>query len=339
MNQDRDQVNKGAKVKQIKVSAPGKLMLFWEHAVIYDRPCIVTAVNHRISTEVEILDGKKITINAPEVEINNYQKSIDKLSSDSDLPKGVRFVETAVGNFFNKYKLSSGLKIQTKSEFSSQFGFGSSSAVTVGALKALSILFDIKMSKRDLFDLAYKTVLDVQGVGSGFDIAAGIWGGTLYFVKGGKKIIPLNVKDLPLIVGYTGIKAPTAPLVRQVSKLRDEYPNLVDGIFDIIESITNKSKDVLNKENFDLETLGKLFNLNQGLLDSLGVNTIELSNLIYGAREAGATGAKLSGAGGGDCMIALGEKFEKIKKGIRNEGGQIIPVDINAEGVRRESIK
>ncbi len=175
-------------MNQVKVSAPGKLMLFGEHAVIYDRPCIVTAVDHRISTKVKLIDQAKIIINAPEVNVKNYQKDIKDLGKESDMPKGVRFVETAVRNFFNKYQIETGLKIKTRSEFSSKFGFGSSSAVTVGTLKALSILTGVELDNRKLFDLAYKTVLDVQGVGSGFDIAAGIWGGTLYFVTGGKKL-------------------------------------------------------------------------------------------------------------------------------------------------------
>ncbi len=327
-------------MKKVKVSAPGKLMLFGEHAVIYDRPCIVTAVNHRISTEVEILDKEKIIINAPEVKINNYQKEISDLSSDSDLSKGVRFVETAIRNFFNKYKVSSGLKIQTKSEFSSQFGFGSSSAVTVGTLKALSILLDIRMSKRDLFDLAYKTVLDVQGVGSGFDIAAGIWGGTLYFVTGGKEITPLKSKELPLVVGYTGIKAETAPLVRQVAQLRESNPESINEIFDLIEKITNNAVDLFKKDKLDFGKLGELMNINQGLLDSLGVNTIELSRLIYAARNSGAFGAKLSGAGGGDCMIALalGKQKDEVERSIKKSGGKIISIKNNTQGVRKENI-
>ena len=119
--------------------------------------------------------------------VKGYSREIDSLGKRADMPKGVRFLETAVKNFFEKYQVKSGLKIKTKSEFSSKFGFGSSSAVTVAALKGLSVLFKVKLSKKELFNLAYKTVLDVQGVGSGFDLAAAIWGGTIFFVTGGKK--------------------------------------------------------------------------------------------------------------------------------------------------------
>ncbi len=323
-------------MKQIKISAPGKLMLFGEHAVIYDRPCIVTAVNHRISTKVKKIAKPKIIINAPEVNITNYQTDINNLTAPEELPKGVRFLETAIKNFSENYLIKGGLEIETKSEFSSQFGFGSSSAVTVGVLKALAVLTEIKLSNQKLFDLAYKTVLDVQGVGSGFDIAAGIWGGTLYFITGGKKIIPLKTKKVPLVVGYTGIKAETAPLVRQVKHLYQNHSQLVNQFFDIITLITNKARNELNKEKPNITQLGRLMNFNQGLLDGLGVNTLELAKLIFSARNEGAKGAKLSGAGGGDCMIALvdGKKLKKVEEGIKKAGGKIISIKNGAVGVK-----
>ena len=77
-------------------------------------------------------------------------------------------------------------------------------------------------------------------------------------------------------------------------------------------------------------------NLNQGFLDALGINTQKLSNLIFAARNAGAYGAKLSGAGGGDCMIALSSAKDKQKiiKAIERAGGEFLSVEPNAEGVK-----
>jgi len=168
-------------IKEVTTSTPGKLMLFGEHAVIYNRPCLVTAVNQRLVVRVKKITGDIIRLNAPDVGMVDYQKKIVELGSGKKLPKGVRFIERALVNFQTKYPLSSGLEIETKSEFSSNFGFGSSAAVTVGFLKALSVLSEEKITNQGLFDLAYKTVLDVQGVGSGFDLAAAIWGGNFIF--------------------------------------------------------------------------------------------------------------------------------------------------------------
>ena len=322
-------------MKSAEVSTPGKLMLFGEHAVVYGRPCIVTAVDQRMNVIAEIRERNILQLIAPDVGLPNYLQDIDDLGKNPNIPKGARFVEIAVKNFFEKYAVKSGLKIETRSDFSSEFGFGSSSAVTVGVIKALSELFDLKLTEQKLFDLSYKTVLDIQGVGSGFDLAAAIWGETLWFVGGGKTIIPLDGGNLPIVVGYTGIKADTPTLVRKVEEENRKYPKTIEKIFEAITLITEEAKDILERR--DWVKLGDLMNLNQGLLDSLGVNTKVLSSLIYAAREAGAFGAKLSGAGGGDCMIALvdNQTREAVERAIDKAGGKVLRIKTGAEGVRK----
>lgn len=309
-------------------------MLFGEHAVVYGLPCIVTAVNQRMRVKIVCTKDSVIELTAPEVEIKNFRAEIT-IPFD-ELPKGARFVFVAVKNFFKEFKITSGLKIETQSDFSSSFGFGSSSAVTVCVVKGLSEIFGIKISNKKLFDICYKTVLDVQGVGSGFDIAAAIWGGTLYFIGGGKKIVQISKGNLPLVVGYTGIKADTTTLVKKVAELKKQKPKIINSIFDSIVLIVEDAKRMLENSNY--EGLGELASLNQGLLDSLGVNTKELSSLIFAARANGAYGAKLSGAGGGDCMIAFApvNKANIIKKAIQKSGGKFLPVKTSAQGVRIE---
>jgi mevalonate kinase len=321
--------------KRVEISAPGKLMLFGEHAVIYDRPCIVTAVDQRMRVSAELTGRKFIRIEAPDVGVKGYTEKIGS-AAKSGLPRGARFTGTAVRNFFDRYKIGSGVMIRTKSEFSSEFGFGSSSAVTAAVLKACSELFGIEISNKELFELSYKTVLDVQGLGSGFDLAAAIWGGTIYFKSGGVEIAPLNVNHLPLTVGYTGIKADTPTLVRHVADFYARDENLAGRIFDAMSEIVERARVSLSE--LDLENLGYLMNINQGLLDSLGVNNLELSKLIYGARQAGALGAKLSGAGGGDCMIALSPDPHKelVEQAVESLGGKVLKIKIGAPGVQRE---
>ena len=164
-------------MNKIKVSTPGKLMLFGEHAVVYNRPCIVAAVDQRFVVEVEKLDQAEIVVEAPGVGLKYYRKSLEELGSKR-VPKEVLFVETVVKRFFEKHR-NGGLKIKTKNHFSSEYGFGSSAAVTVGLAKALHELFKIKVNDKQLFDFCYQVVLEVQGVGSGFDIAAALYGGVL----------------------------------------------------------------------------------------------------------------------------------------------------------------
>ncbi|MBI3109477.1 mevalonate kinase [Candidatus Daviesbacteria bacterium] len=318
-------------MKKITVSAPGKLMLLGEHAVVYDRPCIVTAVGQRMRATVELTNEPIFELNAPDVQVTNYQKPMSKLGK-GNLPKGAKFVEMAVSNFPTRY----GVKVTTKSEFSSQFGFGSSSASTVCIIKALSELTGKKLSDKQIFDLAYKTVLDIQGKGSGFDVAAAVYGGTLYFVIGGKVIKPLNLSSLPLVIGYSGIKADTVTLINEVLEKAKKYPKIIDNVYAAIGNLVEQAKKALLQS--DWITLGELMNLNEGYLSILEVEGKKLSSMIYAAREAGAYGAKLSGAGIGDCMIALHSVQGKppIKKAIQRAGGQVIDIKANVEGVRVE---
>ncbi|KKQ94188.1 MAG: mevalonate kinase [Candidatus Levybacteria bacterium RIFCSPLOWO2_12_FULL_39_17] len=322
-------------MNKVTVSTPGKLMLFGEHAVVYGHPCIVTAVDQRIRLAAEVLDSPDFILEAGDVEVTNYTKQISELGQ-GDVPKGAQFVEIALKNIYEKFDLGEGLRITTASEFSSKFGFGSSSAITVCVVKALSELFDLKLDNKEIFDSAYKTVLDIQGKGSGFDVAAGIYGGCLYFVTGGKVIEPLIIKELPLIVGYSGVKADTVTLMNQVKAKASKYPEFIDVLYTEVSKLVEKAKSALLVN--DLISFGELMNFNQGLLESMGVSIAKLSAMIYGARDEGAYGAKLSGAGGGDCMIAIApkDKIAAVQQGITRSGGQVIEVQTNVEGVRIE---
>lgn len=322
-------------MKKITVSAPGKLMLFGEHGVVYGRPCIVTAVGQRMKATVELTDEPIFQLNAPDVSVTGYEKPIED-AGVGEIPKGAKFVEVAVKNFLDKYPFGGGVKIETKSEFSSEFGFGSSSASTVCTVKALVELIGAKVDQKAIFDLSYKTVLDIQGKGSGFDVAAATYGGTLYYVTPGKVIEVINIDSLPLIVGYSGLKFDTVTLINQVSKLSEKYPQIIENVYAQIEKLVEQAKiALLNK---DWQTLGELMNLNEGLLSVLGVEGKKLADMIYSAREAGAYGAKLSGSGLGDCMIALSpnDKVKDVKKAITETGGKVIDIETNVEGVRVE---
>ncbi len=320
---------------KVTVSVPGKLMLLGEHAVVYNHPCLVTAVNQRMRVTVDILDSQEFQFEAPDVKVVGYKKALSELGK-GDIPKGAQFVEIAVKNITEKHQLKSGLRITTSSEFSSEFGFGSSSASTVCVVKALSELLDLKLNSKEIFDISYKTVLDIQGKGSGFDVAAAVFGGTLYFITGGKVIEPLKISSLPLIVGYSGIKADTVTLINNV---KDRFANDSDRLQEIysqIEAIVEKAKSFVIAG--DWGHVGSLMNENQKLLKELGVSIDKLDNMISGAIEAGAYGAKLSGAGGGDCMVALSpeDKIQSVERAIAKAGGQVLSVKTNAEGVRVE---
>ncbi len=319
---------------KVTASAPGKLMLYGEHAVVYGSPCIVTAVDQKVRVSVEPNGEGEIHVCSPNVGLDEYHKKIERLGKD-DLPKSMAFVEMLVKRFYEKNQIKQGIRISTESDFSTQFGFGSSAAVVVALTKALSTYFKIKMNNKEIFEMAYQGVLDVQGVGSGFDVAASVYGGTLYYVTPGTTIENIFEGELPMVVGYTGVKADTPTLIRQVAELK-RNEGWVEAVFGDIADLVNRAKTLFVKQDF--VQLGKLMNKNQKLLSTLNVSSVELDKLIKASKDSGAYGAKLSGAGGGDCMIAFVEpdKKEIVVEAIGGSGGTWMNVKTGALGVRIE---
>lgn len=324
-------------MKKVKCSAPGKLMLFGEHAVVHGRACIVTAVDQRMHVEAEVNGKNELVVNAPQLGIKNYHKTVSELCNQ-EMPKQVSFIEAVVKRFYEKYGLEKGLNITTHSEFSHTYGFGSSSGVTIATTKALALLYDIQLKDKEVFDLGYQAVLDIQKVGSGFDLAAALWGKILYYKKGAEVVEELEVGELPLVVCYSGIKADTPTLVEQVNEFKRKNPQKVNSIFEQIEKITQKAKKLIPLKEW--KEIGKLMEQNQKLLEKLGVSTYRLEKLIHTAKKAGALGAKLSGAGGGDCIIALlaTSKKEKVEKALKKAGGQIMDVKLNSQGLECQKV-
>lgn len=294
-------------------------MLLGEHAVVYGYPCIVTAVDKRLYVEVKISNKKDDEIIAPQV-------------------KESRFVLESIAAFKEKFNIKDSIKIVTQGDFSHSVGLGSSSAVTVATFKALSLLFNKDLSDREIFDLSYRVNLKIQGLGSGFDIAAATFGGTLYFVTGGKVIEPLKLKTLPLVVGYSGIKADTPYYVRKVEEHFKTHKVEIQKIFSEIDNLVESAKNSLNRG--DYENFGAQMTRNHLFLQKLGVSTPRLDSMVNAALSAQAWGAKLSGAGGGDCMIALVSETKRkaVEEAIVKTGGEIISVANNAKGVKIETI-
>jgi mevalonate kinase len=318
------------------MSAPGKLLLFGEHAVIYGHPCIVTAVAQRMHATVTLTKDGIFTLDAPDVNIHSYTKPMDQLGS-GDIPRDATFAEHAVRLFAENNPTLKGVHIKTASEFTSTVGFGSSSASTVCIVGALHQLLNGKIDRHAIFKLAYETVLKVQGTGSGADLAAAVFGGTILFARGGEVLEPLTLKELPLVIGYSGKKADTVSIIQKVQKMRDENTEKIDDVFAQIGRITELAKTAVTAG--DMSTAGTLMDLNQELLSSLGISTAKLDSMITAARAAGAFGAKISGAGGGDCMIALADDDHRsaVMQAMKEAGGQVVDIAANAEGLRLES--
>lgn len=325
----------------IHVSAPGKLMLLGEHAVVYGRSCLVTAMNTRLRMTLRLAapEDTVYTIHAPDVGVDTvwgYTQHI--FAGGRTLAPGTRFIESALAVFYERFGLNRGVEITTHSDFSSQLGLGSSSATVACTLFGLAQLFQIDITPRHLFDLGLNAIFRVQQTGSGFDLAAAIYGGTLFYDNSEpRRITPLDVPDLPLAVAYSGVKADTPTYVRRVNDLLAAWPGAMNGIFDTMAHLVQEGRVML--ENMQWERLGQLMDMQHGLMHAIGVDTLATAALVFRAREAGAYGAKLSGAGGGDCIIALVPERRQatVEAALEAAGGEIVRIRPNAPGVRLET--
>jgi mevalonate kinase len=281
----------------------------------------------------------RFTIHAPDVGVEHVQGDISgAFAGGQALARGTRFIESSLAVFREIYGLDRGVQIDTRSDFSSQLGLGSSSATVACTLFGLAHLFQVEIEPRRLFDLGLEAIFRVQQTGSGFDLAAAIYGGTLFYDNGQpRQIVPLDVPALPLIVAYSGVKADTPTYVRRVTDRLERWPAAMNGIFDLMARLVLDGHVAL--EQADWPRLGELMDMQHGLAHAIGVDTLETVSFVFAARKAGAYGAKLSGAGGGDCIITLvpEDQREMVEAALIAAGGEIVRIAPNAPGVRLEN--
>ncbi len=300
----------------VRASAPGKLMLMGEHAVLDGYHCLVAAVNRRITVTLTPRTDRGIRI---ESQLGQVETSLDSLAIE--LP--FTFVLQAIKNIAP----STGFDITVDSEFDDQLGLGSSAAVTVATTTALLPLAD----PRRVFDLAYRTILDVQGAGSGADVAASVWGGVLAY-----RCDPFECRKLkhvpPIIAVYSGGKEKTVDVIALVRDKIRRDPELGDDLFGAIDRTVRNATTVI--ERADWTAFGEMMNVNQGLMDALGVNNKQLSLIVYNLRnDPGIFGSKISGSGLGDCVIGLGRiespdcPHEVLDLAITEEGVTVETLD------------
>ena len=292
----------------ISASASGKLFLFGEHAVVYGYPAIVLSLDKKITVNVERTLGDRDLI------------FVSKDTNDRLIKKSLEIFREEATKALGG---GSNLKIISKADFSDKLGLGSSSAVVVATIKALSKLYDMNLSNKEIFDLSYRVILSVQPGNSGADIAAAIYGGIIYYQKPGKINLMSGV-SLPLIIAYSGEKAQSGKQIEKVRRLYLSKTKETRQIFEDIALIVNEAEKSIKDKDFVY--LGKLMMKNHKLLKQLNISTKKLDSLVDVAAAAGAYGAKLSGAGGGDCIIALAaeNKRQQVCQKINEVGGIIL---------------
>jgi len=321
-----------------KASAPAKIILLGEHFVVYGKPAVVIAIDRRAYVTAEHRSDKAIYIRSKELGVSGYffNNRFEAEEGGQEAEAKLKPIETLVRRLMSSARTETGITLEITSTIPVEAGLGSSAAVAVASAAAVSRLLGLNLSKDEIFQLAYDAERLIHGTPSGIDPAISTYGGTLHYIRN-KGITPLNADvDLQLVIGNTGIPRSTGRLVAKVRELRGKYPTIINLILESGGRVVEEAVEAL--KHGDLQTLGELMDIDQGLLSAVGVSHSSLERLIYAAREAGAYGAKLTGAGGGGCMIALApqEKVEEIVKAIMDAGGEAFTAKKTEEGVKVE---
>lgn len=298
--------------------APGKVILCGEHAVVYGRPAIAVPVMQvRACATVQNAEkGQGLLIHAVELQLRHHVGHI--ISADHPAYP----LEATARHTLQWLSIAHvpDLVLTVSSTVPIARGMGSGAAVATAIVRALAQHLGRQLTPQEVSNLVYQTEVIHHGTPSGIDNTVIAFECPVYFVKG-KPIAFLQGKQpFWLVIGDTGIRGPTKEVVADVRRAWQAEPARYEALFDRMGAIARQARKAL--EGGELEALGKLMNENQECLQAIGVSSPELEKLIAAARQAGALGAKLCGAGRGGNMIALvrPEQAEHVAAAIRGAG-------------------
>jgi mevalonate kinase len=280
-------------------SAPGKVILFGEHAVVYGRPAIAVPVLQVRAKAIVSMDPRSpaglVKLQAPDV---GLETTLDNLPENHPLAAVLRKAAATM-----KLSHIPACTIKVTSTIPIAGGMGSSAAVSVAILRAFSASLGYPLSDEQVSQLAYEVEVIHHGTPSGIDNTVITYAKPVYFVKG-KAIETLKVKQpFSLVIGDTGVQSPTSSVVGDIHTAWESAQPQFELLFNTVGEIVAAARQSI--ENGSVDKLGPLMDENQALLHKMGVSSPELDRLIEAARSSGALGAKLSGAGRGGNMIAL----------------------------------
>ena len=322
-------------VKATAVS-PAKTILFGEHFVVSGNTAISMAVDLPTVVQVKTKSDDNLTIASPDLAITaTFTTEPGELVSATgeNAESILRPVFEAAKFTLKKFNANAGLSITVTSNVPIGMGLGSSAATAVATVSAISTVLNKQASRQEIFEAAYSLEKIIHGQPSGVDQATVTFGGLITFRRGfvESAITPASLPTI--IIGNTGKRRSTAQLISKVTELRQNDPKRYDQIASDAQKIADRAIKALNAG--DAHEVGRLMNQNQKLLELVGVSSPELQKLILAARAGGALGAKLTGGGGGGCMIAVTDKYtHNVAEAIQDAGGEILHGIFMPEGVK-----
>lgn len=319
----------------VEASAPGKIILFGEHSVVYRGPAIAIAIDRRAKVTAEERGDKRIFIDAIDLGVAGFfeEGAYKPVKGGMRGEVSLRAIDISARHTMGHIGRSRGVSLRVSSEIPIAVGLGSSAAICVATVAALGELLGGGLSREEICSLAFEGERIIHGSPSGIDNNVSTYGGVLRYERGGGHERFDLEGEIPLIVGNTGLIRSTRRMVERVRGIWEREREIVDGIIDLLGHISTYGLDALLRG--DLQRMGTLMNISHGLLTSLGVSCPELDLLVHAAKSAGALGAKLTGAGGGGCMVALatGNRLGKVEEAIAKSGGKPMRVRLSSDGV------
>ena len=300
----------------ISASAPGKIILFGEHAVVYGHPAIAAPVN-QVQARAMVMPhpgqpSGSIKLEAPDI---NLEGPLKNLPLDHALHKAVKLTLEEL-NIQNppafRLRVTSGIPLAA--------GLGSGAAVTVAVMRAVAGFLGHRLPDEAVNRLTFEIEKIHHGTPSGIDNTVVTYAQPVYFIKG-QPIETLTVKQpFTIVIGDTGIPSPTAIAVGDVRHGWQAEPDKYNEIFNACGQIAQQARGHI--KSGQIEALGPLMNTNHEWLAKMGVSSPTLDHLVLTAQTAGAWGAKLSGGGRGGNMIALAapQQAEQIAAALLQAG-------------------
>ena len=286
-------------------SAPGKIILFGEHFVVYGISAILCSIDKRITATSQFVDDKIIKIRSS---LGEFEMNVDSPNNLENVQQKFMkpffyIAQKAIKENFT----GQGIEIVIESEIPPGVGLGSSSAACVAVTASVNGLFH-RLSKKEVVKIAIQAERTVFEQNSGADSSVSTFGGLVsYDLKNGFQDIS-SKNELSFIISNSAQVHNTQNVVRQVKNFKEKNTEL-------FSKLCNEEIDIVNnaiislKEN-NLVKLGSLMLENHNLLKQIGVSTEKIDFLVKEAKKT-AHGAKITGAGGGGCIISLVDDSNK----------------------------
>jgi mevalonate kinase len=304
----------------MECSAPAKVILFGEHAVVYGQPAIAVPVSS-VRAHASVEPGRGLSINAADL---GEMLTVDL---EAELEHALAIMARLVLKTLDMQPPDATITIH--SEIPPASGMGSGAAVATALGRTLSTILGHPLDNPILNNLVYEVEKLHHGTPSGIDNTVIVYEQPVYFVRE-QPIETLKIgAPFTLLIGDTGISASTRVAVADVRKLYETDHDAVQPVLDHIGNAVKNARQAIESGN--TEALGDLMRENHTLLQQLTVSSPELDSLVRKAVDAGALGAKLSGGGRGGNMIALvtPETAEPVKTALLQAGAaRVIMTDV-----------